>query len=466
MDRYPANDDTQPELELWEPDEFERTSPATAGSTGHAIRGRIARSLPSAAAATFLVAAMAFGAATRSTPTAPAGGSDTGADKIGAVDGADGTGGTGGAEGGSSTGVDGEPTGGADGSPTDGPDKTTEPTDAPDAEPTVASLELALHLEDGYVKVDWSACDPDGFRYYKVVRSFDEKPTWPLGEGDKIVAAIEDPAKTVAADTDLPLGKKLFYRVFALALHGDALVVVCQSPVRGLLVPAATPKPEPTPKPEATEPPAASIELSLSIREGKPWVDWSACANDFQAYKVVRSTNSTVSWPKGEGDSLAAVVGPDGKTAILDGDAPAGKKVWYRVFCVRETDAGWKVLASSATKGISVPASEPDPEPDPIGLAFEAGQTDGGVGLHWGGCDSDVFVAYKVVRSAGPNPSYLPGTDGSQLIAVFENAGVTSFTDHDVAAGQTWYYRVQAIGWMNGHKILLGQTPAIAVTVE
>jgi hypothetical protein len=161
-----------------------------------------------------------------------------------------------------------------------------------------------------------------------------------------------------------------------------------------------------------------------------------------------------------------AAVGPDGKTAVWDGEATPGKKVWYRVFCLRETEGGYKVLASSPVKGIAVPAGEPDPEPDPVALGLEVNLTDGGVKLHWEACGSESFVAYKVVRSAGSNPSYLPGTDGSQVIAVIENAGVTSFVDGGVEAGQTWYYRVQAIGYMNGHKILLGQTAAIAVTVE
>jgi hypothetical protein len=173
-----------------------------------------------------------------------------------------------------------------------------------------------------------------------------------------------------------------------------------------------------------------------------------------------------VTWPKGESDSLAAAVGPDGKTAVWDGEATAGKKVWYRVFCVREAEGGYKVVASSPAKGIAVPAAEPDPDPDPVALGLEVDLTDAGVKLHWEACGSESFVAYKIVRSAGSNPSYLPGTDGSQVIAVIENPGVTSFTDGDLEAGQTWHYRVQAIGYMNGHKILLGQTAAIAVTVE
>jgi len=476
MDLYPVTDDTDPELELWDPDaiertSFERTSPARRGIR---IKGRIARSLPGAAAGTLIVAAIAFGAVLRPTLLTPQGAGGDDASRSALMTEADGS--EPDAKDGGSTGemdgdheLDGMPAEELDG------DATDEPTDAPDepkptepAEPAVESIDLALHLRDGYVKVDWSACEVDGFRYYKVIRSADERPTWPLGEGDKLIAAVEDAGTTLIADGDLPLGTKLFYRVFAIHEHNGELTVACQSPVRGLAVPAATPKPEPKPEPEPepTDKPSASLALSVSIKEGKPYVDWSECRGDFDYYKVVRSTDSTVTWPNGENDSLAAAVGPDGKTAVWDGEATPGKKVWYRVFCVREAEGGYKVVATSPVKGIAVPAAEPDPEPDPVALGLEVDLTDGGVKLHWEACGSESFVAYKIVRATGSNPSYLPGTDGSQVIAVIENPGVTSFTDGDIEAGQTWHYRVQAIGYMNGHKILLGQTAAIAVTVE
>ena len=310
-----------------------------------------------------------------------------------------------------------------------------------------------------------AAATTDGFRYYKVVRSTDEHATWPLGAGDKLVAAIEDPATTVAADADLKAGKTLHYRVVALA--GDDLGVACASPVRAVAIPAADkPDPEDNPEPKPDDPSSGAIGLSLSIKDGQVYVDWAECGVDFDYAKVVRSTDSKVTWPKGDGDSMVAAVGPDGKTAAWDGDAPAGKKAWYRVFCVVETEGGYKVVASSAAKAVAVPGKEQAPEPKPVALGFEVDVTDGGVALHWEKCTSDVFVAYKVVRSHGKNPSYLPGTDGSQVIGVIENQGTNSLVDGDVEAGQTWYYRVQAIGYMNGHKILLGQTAAIAVTVE
>ena len=75
------------------------------------------------------------------------------------------------------------------------------------------------------------------------------------------------------------------------------------------------------------------------------------------------------------------------------------------------------------------------------------------------------FHWYKVVRSHGENPSYVPWTEGSQLIGVIENRSTTQFTDTHVESGQTWFYRVQAIGFWHGKKVVLGQTAAIKVTI-
>ena len=208
------------------------------------------------------------------------------------------------------------------------------------------------------------------------------------------------------------------------------------------------------------------MTLDLAIKEGKPSLDWSKCSGRFDWYKVVRSTDSTVSWPMGAGDTLAAYVGRDGKTAVWDRGAAAGTTVWYRVFCVRASHGGYKVVNASPTKSIEVPAKTAEPAPDPVALGFEVRATDDGSKLRWEATASKSFVYYKVLRSAGPNPSYLPWTDGTQVIAVITRPGSRSFIDTHVEAGQTWYYRVQAIGTKHGHKFVIGQTTVIAHTVN
>ena len=438
---------TEPLEEAGDPPALERTRDRRVGT-------RMAVSVPGAVTGALLITALAFGAATRL--TAPPIGSESGESTTAA---------------GGETATEGETvTGDADdpGSATEpGEEPVTEPTDKPVTEPATepapvdpASISIALRFGDGRVMISWGTCERDGFVVWKVVRSLDGKPTWPLGSGDKLVAASENEALRSVKNGDLPAGKTVWYRVYALVERNGERVVGCVSRIADIRIPA----PEPKPTPEPVE--IGTLALTVTLGDGKPFVNWSDCSGDWDLYKVVRSTDSTVSWPKGEGDSLAAVVGKDGETTFRDGDAPAGKKVWYRVFCVRQTEAGYKVVAASVAKAIEVPAAEPQPEPDAVSLDFQVEVTEGGnIALHWGACSHESFVAYKVLRSTGENPSYLPSTDGTQVRSVIENPGLTSYTDGDVASGQTWTYRVQCIGYMNGHKILLGETAATAVTL-
>jgi hypothetical protein len=121
-------------------------------------------------------------------------------------------------------------------------------------------------------------------------------------------------------------------------------------------------------------------------------------------------------------------------------------------------------VAASAVKGIQTPVAQPAPEP--VSLGFEAGVTGEGVVLSWQACAVDNFVYYKVVRSlTTDNPSYFPGTDGTELIGVIENSASTQFVDTNIASGQTIYYRIQCLGHWNGTKVLLGQTAVVAVTI-
>ncbi len=462
---------------------------------GGRIGTRMAVSLPGAVAGALLVTAIAFGAAARlasssagsdGAPNAATTGGDT------ATGGADGS--TGGADGqlgeGPATSNDGEhgatvgkdPTSEPDGLPaaghgtdgTSGAGTDANPGNGPagDAAPPPpptepATIAIAVHLGDGRVTVEWGACDVDGFAAWKVVRSMDGHPTWPLGDGDKVVAASEHAGLRSVANADLSAGKTLWYRVYGLVRRDGELVVGCVSRIAGIRIPALTveptPKPDPTPKP--TPDAIGTLGLTLALGEGKPFADWTACDGDWDLYKVVRSTNSTVTWPKGDGDTLVDVVGKDGATAFRDGNAPSGAKLWYRVFCVRTTDTGSVLVAASAARSIEVPAARPQPEPDPIAIDLSIALTDGGVALHWGACSDPSFVAYKVLRSAGSDPSSLPPTDGTQTIAVRESPTATSFTDAAVESGQAWTYRVQCIGFMNGHAILLGETAAKAVTL-
>jgi hypothetical protein len=337
-----------------------------------------------------------------------------------------------------------------------GPDTVVETEPTPVPAPASVEVQIGVGLDGTAVVVEWSACEVDGFVAYKVIRSRDEFATWPLGAGDSLAATIERASTTRVVDAGADLGRTYNYRVVALRTWATETVIGCSSKMATVAIPKPTPKPEPTP---------GAMELALAIKEGHPFVDWSACGNvDFDYYKVVRSTDSTVTWPKGDNDSLVAAIGRDGETKAWDGEAPAGKKLFYRVFCVRSSGDGYVVLAATPVKAIETPAAAPPP--DPVVLGFEAAATGEGVVLNWQACAIDNFAYYKVVRSTTTtNPSYLPSTDGTELIGVIESSSNTHFVDTNVASGQTIYYRVQCLGTWNGQKVLRGQTAVVAVTI-
>jgi hypothetical protein len=138
--------------------------------------------------------------------------------------------------------------------------------------------------------------------------------------------------------------------------------------------------------------------------------------------------------------------------------------LYYAVFCVDKTEAGYVVLAATSVKSITTPVSAPKPTPVVYTMGFNVQVTGEGVVLNWEACGKDGFSYYKVTRSRNANPSYFPWTDGTEVIAVIENSGTTTFVDSPPEGG-TWYYRIQSIGHWDGQKVLLGQTPALSATL-
>ena len=179
---------------------------------------------------------------------------------------------------------------------------------------------------------------------------------------------MEDPDKTAAVDAAAAPGRKTLYRVFALAHEGDGKYsVLCETPVKGIEVPA----PEPNEKPDAPDEPASTtLGLTLSIKEGDPFVDWTRFEGDgFDYYKVVRSKDSTVRFPAGDGDAVVGAFEDPGRTSMLDKDAAGGKTYWYRVFAVNKTEAGYEGPRRERARKATTPA--PEPAPDPTSMGFE-----------------------------------------------------------------------------------------------
>jgi hypothetical protein len=354
----------------------------------------------------------------------------------------------------------------------DEPGAVEEPSKEPGpADTAVLKVILEAGERDGKVRLEWTACEADDVVAWKVVRSADETVAWPAGE-DTLLVALE-PDVHAYTDGKAPEGRKSWYRVFAVALMGGEYLVRCASDAQRVFVPDPEPTPKPTPRPTAKpapdptdKPDIAELELAIKLRDGHPLLDWSQCKSDhFDLYKVVASKDDRVKWPTGDNDWVAAAIGERDVTALWDKDAPAGRTLYYRVFCLDKGENGYRILAASPVRKVTTPEVDPGPKPEPVELAIEAGTEGGVVWLDWETCDSEGFVYYKVVRSRDDNPSYFPWTDGTELIGVIESPGGSAFEDHDVASGDTWFYRVQSIGKWNGEKVLLGQTRVVRVEV-
>lgn len=124
-------------------------------------------------------------------------------------------------------------------------------TDAPvvTAAPTaVPPLAVQASLSGTSVKIEWSCYQGDNFAYYKVVRSTDATVSWPLGDGDTLVAAVSNIDQLSYVDP-APLGKTFNYEVFAVKSSEDGYAVLVGSNVVAIATPQPTPAPIPKPTP-------------------------------------------------------------------------------------------------------------------------------------------------------------------------------------------------------------------------
>ena len=240
--------------------------------------------------------------------------------------------------------------------------------------------------------------------------------------------------------------------------------------------PVATAKPQPAPAPpkatDAPKPapvPTEPVALVLEgwPKDGKVKLAWKPYGGEgFEYYKVVRSADATVSWPAGGDDTVIGVIGDPNSSWWADKPA-CGVASSYRVFAVRSGGGGYLTLGASNVVTLAVPcAPTPTPfETRPIGLWAEARPGEG-IKLVWDECAAEGFNAYKVVRSlTNLDPRY-PLNDGTELIAAIGDPGQTYLLDAAVTAGQTWTYRVLAVGEGSNGKIILCQSPATAATAQ
>jgi hypothetical protein len=250
------------------------------------------------------------------------------------------------------------------------------------------------------------------------------------------------------------------------------------------------PKPE-QPKPDKPKPPTnpgAAMQLQAQAGIGKVKLSWSKYTGEhFGYYKIVRSTDATVSWPMGAGDTLAGWSHDKYQNWFKDYPT-CGTQFFYAVFAVKDGDHGYQLLAASNTvpgtaqcegqdptptpsptpQPTPSPTPQPTPSPTPqppAAMGFVVTHVDGGVHLDWTVCGGTGFSGYRVVRSmTNPNPTF-PLNAGTELVATISNVNVSALVDTNVDTGQTWTYRVVSMGADASGPITLCTTAAVAVTV-
>jgi hypothetical protein len=179
---------------------------------------------------------------------------------------------------------------------------------------------------------------------------------------------------------------------------------------------------------------------------------------------------------------VAAISDP---TKLTFTDCPTTGATWsYKVFAVTAGEDGYVAVAASNVVTIVVPKPTPKPVPT-CGLSLTAvviaptvmGDgvamvvVDGSgykVRLTWTKYTCDLFQWYVVGKSSTHSTPDFPlpheGTDG---IEVSNNVNTLTWTDSNVVAGQTYYYRVMAWNeqaFCNGGTVL-GKSNIVTVTI-
>jgi hypothetical protein len=134
-------------------------------------------------------------------------------------------------------------------------------------------------------------------------------------------------------------------------------------------VPTATPSPLVTSRPTShpTLPPSGYLSFAVQPEGGCGRLNWASFDDPSKAYyRIVRSTDASVEWPLGAGDTLVASSRDSSQLTLLD--CPAAGTYTYRVFVDKATSAGYVVLVSSHSLTITLAGSAPAPTATPVAV--------------------------------------------------------------------------------------------------
>ncbi len=351
------------------------------------------------------------------------------------------------------------PTDSPSAAPTEAAPKAPEAPEAPPSDPPAAAtpgqLTISVDALAGKAKITWSAYTGDDFAYYKVVRSTDATAAWPLGTGDKLVAAIDK--QTTLTYTDCSGAGTFTYAVFAVTSADTGYTVLAESPDQTVTVapaPASTSKP---PAPPASNPADLGALNVKDNGDGTYTFSWNAYtgSSKFDYYKLDGQPFPNTPGYVENGGHYWQCVGT-GTTSVTMTVQPG---TWNVVVEAVYLDSG-PAVAVAKTSVVKLVVTPPPP-PTVVGLTLTATAKTDGVHLTWTKYTGNYFDGYVVLRSESTAEPQWPLAGDAKQLTIITCADQLSYVDKTAQPGHTYHYRVYAFSSM----AFAGVAPACTTTI-
>jgi fibronectin type 3 domain-containing protein len=264
---------------------------------------------------------------------------------------------------------------------------------------------------DSFVDLSWTKSSSSDVASYRVYRS-ESSPVTTL---QLPLATVTHPTASYT-DVTAKNGTTYHYVVVAVDASGNSS--------------AATDSDSATPV-DISAPPAP-VGANAAPGDGKVTLTWGGQASDAVSFHIYRDTHADVAI---SGTTKVATRSLADGTSFVDDDVQNGTPYFYRITAVDEAD--------NESESSSEVTATPVPDPDLTAPAVPAGLTATGgdeqVTVQWDAVTgSSDLRGYRVYRSA------TAGGTGTLVSGETPVSG-TSFVDHAVVNGSTYYYRVASL---------------------
>ncbi len=289
------------------------------------------------------------------------------------------------------------------------------------------SMNFSATVSNGAVHTNWSAYAPNGFDYYKVIRSTTEQD--PVYPDHGYIKYSSDVDFTSYIDYDPPAGM-VYYRVCSIAKPNRYCSnVVAVNNTSGYTEPVVD---------------TTKIDLNGELGGGYVNLNWAVDGSAPDGFKIaISTTNENPTYPIMSGDSYR-YLSDSGVRSYKDKHIKAGKTYHYRV-C--KYDGNGKCVNYSNSVSVSIPSDYLSAESvkegayslKPATVNLSGKVENGLVNLNWT-VDGDSPKGFKIAKSTvNENPTY-PVMKGDTY-KYLSNPDVRQARDFNVSGGKTYHYR-------------------------